>query len=132
MASEWYCKFGDRVDGTYTVAELLRMAADGVLAPTDKVRRGAGGEWIEARRLPGLTFPGDQVLPADDAIAEKPVPARRARPEPEPEPEQPRRRRREGPDEFDAEELADILSRPFDSPRIRAERLLALTGGEVP
>src|SRR5262245_54384924 len=117
MASEWYCRFGDRIDGTYTVAELLRMAADGVLAPTDKVRRGAAGEWIEASRLPGLTFPGDQVLPAEEAVTRPPVPARPARPEPEPDPE-PRRRRPE-PAESDEEALADILSRPFDSPRVR-------------
>ncbi|MFL5341327.1 MAG: GYF domain-containing protein [Gemmataceae bacterium] len=115
MTSEWYCQFGDRIDGTFTVAELLRMASDGTLAPADKVRRGKTGEWIEARRLPGMQFPDD--LERRSTAAEPPPVVR------------PARRRR---DEADDAAGGDLLSRDFDGPAVRGERLLALTGGEHP
>src|SRR5947208_3281654 len=57
MTSEWYCQIDGRTTGTFTVEELLDMAASGRLKATDRVRRGRTGDWIDAHRLPGMNFP---------------------------------------------------------------------------
>src|SRR5260370_41237909 len=119
MTSEWYCQIGNRIDGTLTGEELLRLAADGVLGPSEKVRRGKEGAWIEARQLPGLTFPDDFEQRSQAVSASRPEPIVG-------EPQ------RAASDEFEVESIGDILAHPFDTRKVRGERLLALSGGEWP
>ena len=115
MNREWYCQNAGQIDGPFTVSELLQMAAGGQLRPGNKVRRGQDGAWFDARQLPGLTFP-------NNAEAVSAVPPGTL----------PRESREQHRDVFDDEIALDISEQHFESPRVRAERLLALTGGAKP
>lgn len=79
--SQLYCKIAGAVTGPFEPAALKRMAENGELMPTDRVRRGSDGKWILAERVKGLCFPklaADSELPvaemvSTEATGEEPV-----------------------------------------------------------
>lgn len=54
MAREWYCEVEGRLYGPLEPADLKHMAKRGDLRPTDKIRQGDAGKWVEARKAKGL------------------------------------------------------------------------------
>ena len=73
--AEWFCKIADREIGPLTSEQLAHMGRAEQLLPTDQVRKGRSGEWVEARRVKGLTFGPADTTPPDDPPPPTPVPA---------------------------------------------------------
>lgn len=55
MAQEWYIEAGGRVDGPVSTPDLRARAADGRLAPTDRVSTDRV-KWVPAEKVKGLVF----------------------------------------------------------------------------
>ena len=61
-SDNWYCRFGDKDEGPYTLDELAYLARRGQIAPATQLRQGKEGHWIAAGRL--LTvFPNTPSTP---------------------------------------------------------------------
>ncbi len=56
MATQWYCKIGDRQYGPLLLEQLERMAQQGQLTPTSQVRRSDSGQWVAAAQVDGIAF----------------------------------------------------------------------------
>jgi hypothetical protein len=54
MDGEWYCSVGGKEIGPLSPHQLRAMAESGGLMPTDRVRRGATGNWVHASQVKGL------------------------------------------------------------------------------
>ncbi len=54
MATDWYCRIAGAELGPLSSQQLRALAADGRLRPTDEVRQGPDGRWVQATRVKGL------------------------------------------------------------------------------
>jgi hypothetical protein len=54
VAQEFYCAVRGQLLGPLEPADLRRMAKSSEIAPTDKVRQGENGKWVEAGKVKGL------------------------------------------------------------------------------
>lgn len=54
MAREFFCEVMGQTFGPLEPADLRRMAKSSELTPTDKVRQGEDGKWVEAGKVKGL------------------------------------------------------------------------------
>jgi hypothetical protein len=54
VAREFYCEVMGQLLGPVEPADLKRMAKSGELKPTDRIRQGNNGKWVEARKAKGL------------------------------------------------------------------------------
>ncbi len=54
MDGEWYCSVGGKEIGPLLPQQLRAMAESGGIMPTDRVRRGATGNWVRASQVKGL------------------------------------------------------------------------------
>lgn len=54
MAADWYCRIAGAELGPLSSQQLRALAADGRLRPTDEVRQGPDGRWVQATRVKGL------------------------------------------------------------------------------
>ena len=59
MANEWFCKLADKELGPLSSRQLIEMAEQQILLPTDFVRRGFNRPWQPASRVKGLIFGRD-------------------------------------------------------------------------
>ncbi|QEH36261.1 hypothetical protein OJF2_48210 [Aquisphaera giovannonii] len=109
----WHYTHRNRVLGPVTGTRLRRLAADGMIEPTDLVWREGFDRWKKARRLVGL-FPEAGSGVAEDAApaGQRPRPAERAVPVPGGRRQQTRRRGANPP--------------PAPMPRGRNRRFLAV------
>jgi len=76
MAPEqWFVRRGDKESGPFEQAVIQQLAASGKLRPTDLLRKGLGGSWVQASRVRGLltatagAMPGPPPLPAGVGVA---------------------------------------------------------------
>ena len=70
MASGWYCKVMGQLLGPVPLQQVVELAQDGTLMPTDMVRKKTG-EWVVANTIRGL-FPETAEGTADAAKSESP------------------------------------------------------------
>ena len=56
MASDWFCKIGEKKYGPYDDRQIKTIVAKGQLKPDHLVRQGSEGPWVPAGRVKGL-FP---------------------------------------------------------------------------
>jgi hypothetical protein len=54
MATEWYCRLMGSELGPFTSQQLIEMARSHQIMPDDSVKKGAGGDWVDANRVKGL------------------------------------------------------------------------------
>lgn len=54
MPVEWYCRLMGTDMGPFTSSQLIEMARSHQLTPQDFVKKGAGGNWVDAHRVKGL------------------------------------------------------------------------------
>lgn len=73
MSLDWYCEIDGQVEGPVTDQGLRQLARSGKISPTDRVRRGEGGEWLPASRCRGL-FGNAPASTSDGAAATGPLP----------------------------------------------------------
>lgn len=61
MRKIWYARLGEQIIGPLMLEELIAMAADGRLQPSDMVRFGDTGVWAPALKVNDLRFPGNHI-----------------------------------------------------------------------
>src|SRR5262245_55444205 len=54
MGTRWHYSGQHKTDEPVATPELLRLAAEGVIKPTDLVRRSGSSRWMTAARIEGL------------------------------------------------------------------------------
>jgi len=62
--SKWYYHHDGQTGGPVSVAQLRQLAADGLLLPTDRVRKRDMDHWVKARAVKGLFTPAELPPPA--------------------------------------------------------------------
>jgi hypothetical protein len=62
--SKWYYHHDGQTGGPVSVAQLQQLAADGLLLPTDRVRKEDMDRWVKARAVKGLFTPAELPPPA--------------------------------------------------------------------
>lgn len=70
MASGWYCKVMGQLLGPVPLQQVVELAQDGTLMPTDMVRKKTG-EWVVAGTIRGL-FAEKAGGSTDSAASSKP------------------------------------------------------------
>jgi len=68
MASGWYCKVMGQLLGPVPLQQVVELARDGTLMPTDLVRKKTG-EWVVANTIRGL-FPAAAGGTTDAVMSE--------------------------------------------------------------
>src|SRR5262245_48452014 len=58
MSDTWYFRRGQKEFGPVTFTLLAELARYGQLQPSDLVRREGAADWIEAKMVQGVSFPG--------------------------------------------------------------------------
>ena len=56
MAATWYCRVSNGEFGPYTLEQVIALAREGRLSPSDWVREGTDAPWMPAGSVQGLVF----------------------------------------------------------------------------
>lgn len=63
MANQWYYRSNTAEHGPFTPSQMRQLAAEGIIRPETRVRRGTDSKWRSAKRVQGLLTPAKVASP---------------------------------------------------------------------